>query len=360
MRRSILLILPLMLSCCTNNISVNTEILSEDILNQSQECVIDTLDVNDSLYLGARSFFVYKDSILIVLRNNPQNDSYIEFRNLKSQDLIAKYFNHGNGRGELLSANVDMNDNLLFVNDFVKSQFAFVDIDSVITNPNYSPVISKNVVASTPTVVPFKDGFIVENPYCFSDESLNINQGIEDGIQRFIQIEPDAKEFELPTQEYEYYTRAVAVDGRIIRNNKTEQIVYAYFGPSVIEFYDSDLNIQKRIEGPKKMDIKYRTFSVTGMQQPMVVYKEKVPYSYLGYCCDERYVYLMYIGDFYKDDSDLMKMKTYILKFDWNGTFKKSYRVGMYLCSISKGNDEDTFYATGFTKNGEHVLLKLN
>ena len=57
MRRYILFILPLMLSCCTKKISVNTEILNEEILNQSQECVIDTLDVNDSLYLGTRSFF---------------------------------------------------------------------------------------------------------------------------------------------------------------------------------------------------------------------------------------------------------------------------------------------------------------
>lgn len=358
MKRFLLYILPLFFCCCTKKISINTEVLNEKTLNQSQECAIDTLDVNDSLYIGARDFFVYKDSILIVIKSKPQNDCYIEFRHLKTHDLIAKFFNHGNGRGELLSANVDLNDNLLFVNDFVKSQFAFLNVDSVVSNPNYLPVINKNYITQSPTVVPFKDGFIVENPYCFSDKTLNINQGIEDGVQRFVRIESESKDLEIPTQKYN--TRNVAVDGRIIRNNKTDKIVYAYFGPSVVEFYDNDLNIEKRILGPKKLDIKYKTFNISGMQQPMVTYKEKVPYSYLGYSCDDSYIYLMYIGDFYNDDSDLMKMKTYILKFDWNGTFKKSYRVGMYLNSISKGCDEDTFYATGLTNNGERVLLKLN
>lgn len=343
---------------CTTDIQLPVSYIGDDVLSHSSQCEVKVMDVNDSIYSGSNDFFVYNDSILIITKKNPTDGYFIEVRRLENKEILAQFFHKGNGHSELLSANVDMNKNILFVNDYVKSKFSFINIDSVITNKDYQCILRSKKMTLSPTVVPYYNNYLIENPYCYCDSNINVYQGIEQGVPRFYVIE-DGKEND-EKDDYEFNPRSVAVDGRIACDLKNKNLVYAHFGRSIVEFYDSTLTLKKMLKGPKNMNVTYGSYDNNGNKQKQIIYKSRVPYSYLGYCCDDNYVYLMYIGDFFVNDSDIQKMTTYILKFDWDGNFQKSYHIGAYLSSISKGKEMDTFYATTINQNGERILIKIN
>ena len=343
---------------CSSDKLLNVNYMTDEVLRHSYECVIDTLNVNDSIYVGRSEFYVYKDSFLIISKKEPLDGCFLEVRRLDDKSLLSQYFKKGKGHGELLSANVDLNNNLLFVNDYIGSQYSIINLDSAIQNVKYHCTLKKKEITMSPTVVPYKNTYIMENPYCYCDSNAGIYQGIEQEVPRFI-ILGDGNE-EAHFNQYEYNTRNVAVDGRIIWDVRNNNYVYAHFGKSEVEFYDSMLTLKTMIKGPKEMDTEYSIYSIQGNEQKNVIYDGRIPYCYLGYCCDDRDVYLLYIGDYLSSESDVNKMTTYILKFDWNGNFEKSYHVGMYLSSISKGRDIDTFYATAIDTNGQRTLIKIN
>ncbi|MGN0514659.1 MAG: hypothetical protein ACI4GD_10295, partial [Lachnospiraceae bacterium] len=209
---------------CVTETDYQVAYLDENVLSNATHCKEDLLNVNDSVYVGSSDFFVYKDSILVISKNNPFDGCFLEIRRLEDKKLIASYFRKGNGKDELLSANVDMNGNLIFVNDFVKSQFSVINIDSVIKNGEYKCTLHKNAMTTSPTVVPYNGTFLVENPYCYSDSNNNILQGIEQGNPRFLKLNESQDDFGL--DKYVYNTRNVAVDGRIICNLKNNNIIY--------------------------------------------------------------------------------------------------------------------------------------
>lgn len=345
---------------CSSDVTYVKETLSEEDLDRAASLCSDTISLNmDSLY-AARDFYVYHDSILVVVNDKAQEGlSFLEFFHMDSITMIAEYFKYGNGHNELLSANVDLNGGVLFVNDYVKAQFAFLDIDSVLAAPDkYSVSPESHGVHGAPTVVPYGDRYITENPYCYCDECAGIEQGVEQGVPRFIVT--NGKDTPLEGNDYDFNLRNVAADGRIICKPNGSKYVYASFGQSLVEFYDKDLNLIRMVEGPRKLNVQYNRFSMKGDSQEQITYKGEIPYCYLGYCCDDDNVFLMYIGSFFSGNNDIQSMTTYILKFDWNGNYIRGYKYGRYLSCISKGTEEDVFYATTITDDGLPSLLKLH
>lgn len=342
---------------CDSDIKIKKEKLNKNILSNAYKMRVDTIAIDSLNRHVARDFFVYADSMLIVVNNKTSQKDFVEFFNLKTGLRLASYFKYGNGHSELLSANVDLNDNKLIVNDYTKAQFSILNIDSALMlKDNYNLTISKHTMYSSPTVISFNGNYIVENPYCYFDEQNEILQGIEQGVPRFLSAM--SSDEHVGTQ-YDFNPRNVAVDGRIIAKNNGEKLVYAHFGKSVVEFYNKDLSLIKCVEGPNIMNIEYERYKIKGNPQEQIVYKNKIPYSYLGYCCDDDYVYLMYIGDFYVNEKSTEKMNTYILKFDWEGNFNACYECGRYLTAISKGKEPNVFYGTAINIDGEPYLIKL-
>jgi len=343
---------------CQSKPAIETDNLPESVLSDAQSCAVDTIGINPDDFPAARKYYVYKDSVLIVVNDKPSVGHFLDFVNINTGERISSLYKYGKGHGELMNATVDLNDGKLFVNDFMNSQFSFVDMDSVLMlREKYMPYPIKHNTTSSPTVVPYKDLFIVENPYCYSDEREGISQGVEQGVPRFILT--DGKEKNLEGKGFKYNPRNVAVDGRIARKDDGSRYVYASFGQSIVEFYDENLKLIKMVKGPKDLPTKYKTFSYQKGGQQEITYKGRIPYAFLGYCCDKSYVYLMYIGDFYTSEEKTEKMNSYILQFDWDGNFIKCYNTGLYTSNITKGNQEGTFYATTLNDKGLPILIRL-
>lgn len=343
---------------CEESPSYHKEILDETILNSSHSCNIDTIDLDYNKYKYANYFYVYNDSILIVVNSKPKEGYFIEFSNLSTNATIANMYKYGNGHSELLSANVELNNDMLFVNDYVKSQYAFINMDSLLAHDGrYTVSPRQRKHSGSPTAIPYKDMLLVENPYCYSSTDTKILQGVEQGMPRFLTITSDV-EAEEPS-DVKFNTRNVAVDGKIISDDPCGNIVYASFGQPNVEFYDNNLTLKKIVTGPTKLNAQYESFTMEDNGMKQIIYKEQIPYAYMAYCCDTKYVYLLYIGSFLKEETDIMRMKSHILQFDWHGNYIQCFDTGGFILSLSKSKRHNTFYATALDNDGNPRLIKL-
>lgn len=347
------------LCSCEEKPSYREELLNEDILKSSIVCKVDTIDLNYKKYKYANYFYVYNDSVLIVVNSKPKDGYFIEICNISTDGDTTKLYKYGNGHSELLSANAELNENMLYVNDFIKSQYAFIDMDSIIAKGiKYNAPIQKREASSSPSVIPHNNTLLAENPYCYSDPDAKILQGVEQGMPRFLIINGNT-EFEEPSNA-DFNTRNVAVDGKIISDNSNGNIVYASFGQPNIEFYDKDLSLNKIVKGPTTMDIQYESFTAGEKGTKEIIYKKQIPYAYMAYSCDSEYVYLVYIGSFLKKETDIMHMKSHILQFDWQGNYIQCFSSGGFILSLSKSKEDNVFYATALDRDGFPRLIKLS
>ncbi len=342
------IILGCLIYSCANSENKDISLLQEEIKINSQFLKIDTIAIPENL-IYAREFLVYHDSVLIVLNKRYDDVSFIEIYNLREKKLINKYFRLGNAPDELLSAFASLNGNLLTVNDYVKNQVAFLNIDSVLTNPLYHPTPIRHYTQSPVAAQHLIDNqLIIENPNYFVDDNLGINTH----NARLIVL--DKKSMPKEDERYEYYVRNVTSDGHIIVNYKLNKIIYAYMDKTIIELYDKSLKLTKCISGPDKLPAKYKIIDKE------VLFDEYIPYSYLAFCTDETCFYLTYMGANLVDGKNMEDYPLWIFKFDWNGNFIESYNVGRYISSISISSDSKNFYGTGIDEEKNPILLKLS
>ena len=309
---------------CWNNKATDKDFfLDKTIKSEAKQVMIDTVGYFEDL-IYAQDFWVYQDSILIVCNKKYADVYFVEFYDLRRQQLLRQLFRLGNGPYELLSAIVTMDGNVLTVNDYVKDQVAFVNIDSVLQNPLYvAPVIRH--AYSSPTAVRYKEGqLLLENPYCFKSKEL----GIDHKASRFVVITDNEPYIE--SKQYEYTTRNVAVNGKIITDYQKDRIIYADGNKPLLEIYNNELELIKQIHGPDKMLIKYRI-----NEDNSICFNKIIPFVYMNFCTSADFVYLIYLGDFLVPFGQMEDLPAWIFQFDWDGNLIESYSVGRYINSIS-------------------------
>ncbi|MDR2910152.1 MAG: hypothetical protein LBV47_02140 [Bacteroidales bacterium] len=139
-------------------------------------------------FIYAKDFFVYQDSIMIVLNKANVDVYFVEFYNLNSDKIINRFIRMGNGPGEMLNTLAHVRRNELFVHDFAKNQIVSINIDSVLYKPDYrieSPIRFSNNVGS-PFVTFYRyNELIMQNPFHFYDRELRV----DNKVPRFITTE---------------------------------------------------------------------------------------------------------------------------------------------------------------------------
>ena len=326
-----------------------TTVWESQVLSTTPNYRMDTIETaNDFIY--AKQFLVYADSVLVVANKKHIDGYFIELYHLKTKKEIARLFRLGDGPQEMLSAIVYLSGKQLLVNDYVKGQLAVVHLDSLLRDSTYTVLPKPHNVIGSPTAVPYKEGFLLENPSCFADDAADIRQE----APRFIAT--DGKSVYTEKNRYKYWTRNVSVDGCIIAHPQQTRIVYASMHQSVLEIYDAGLHLQRLIKGPVDLHAKY---SLTGEADRMmnVSFKEFIPYAYMTYYADENSVYLSYVGACLTSEMEMKDLSGWILKLDWEGNLIDCIRMESYVLSISKG--KDGIYVTVSNSDETPVLMKV-
>ena len=91
---------------------VPVQILDRELLAKAKVLQADTMGTFDE-FIYAKKFWVYADSILIVLNKKHKDGYFVELHNLFTKENIVKLYRFGDGPDEILSARVDMNGKTL-------------------------------------------------------------------------------------------------------------------------------------------------------------------------------------------------------------------------------------------------------
>lgn len=342
---SIMTVVILLVSCSeqdTNNISVQT-------LDNTVKDTTNTLtpeDVNFNIPITAQMIYICEDSIAVVC--NKKSTWFLELYNLNDNRLIKRFLRHGNGPGEMLEVNFYFGKDTITVEDFQKDKIAVIPIHDAVYNDSYNPELRTHSVQSQ-YKLPSKGKLIALNPYCF----INKEYGINNDGPRFIIT--DSNYVYEESSRYKYDTYNVTYSAFFI-SYTNDRIVFVNYRDPMLEIYDLHFNLLKKILGPEMSGTQKYQIEDDGE----VVYVNTIPAAYSSFCYDERYFYVSYNGSFlsYKNDFDSSLLKTWIMKFDWDGNFIDSYYIDYNIESMSLSKDSRHIYVFGTDSNGDNVFHK--
>lgn len=346
------LVLLTICSCKKTQDGVPQEHLSEDILSSAKILKTDTVMNVADFFPAAKCFYHYNDSIIMVFNRGSEQDGFLKFFNVNQKKEVLSLFLKGNGPEELLLPAIEMGSDNLLVRDVQVDKLFSVNVDSLLEDSLYTFPMIKNQNFRISNLCLFNERIVAVNPFTFIDEKQHVEQDCGQKIVTIDDLE------DLYTQNHKYNTINVASSGELLANNDLKKLVFACSGQSFIELYDDELNVIKRIYGPKDLDVRYHI-----SDEGEVVYKGKIPYTYLASCKNDTYFYLYYMGDFWNMDTTTMdEHKGYILKFDWDGNFVDSYLIDRYVYALScdkKFKGSEVLYVSVNDEDGLPALLKL-
>ena len=341
-----------LLSCNNNDQGYKTTKLDKEILHNSDSLVVDTILNSDNLPRAQKLFYI-NDSVVLIQNRKFENQYFLEFYNIRNNKIIKQIFKNGNGHDEMLSIAVNLINNKLLARDFIRNNYTIVNIDSLLTDSTYKSSFIFNEYIGISSLFLYKDEILAVNPYTFICKEQNIVQDFGSKVVKLSELN------KLCNSDHEYNTLNVAAQGEIVTNDNEKIICYADFAQPYINIYNDKLELIKQYEGPGELPAIY-----TLTDQNEVIYKKRIPYAYLRSCYNDKFFYLCYMGAYWESDiaKTMDSVPCYILKFDWNGNFVKSYKSNRWIYALSCNPQhlgKDTLYATINNKYGVPTLIKL-
>ncbi|MDO4180988.1 MAG: hypothetical protein Q4D36_06835, partial [Bacteroidales bacterium] len=161
---------------------------------------------------------------------------------------------------------------------------------------------------------------------------------------------------EMP-MDFDYMTFNVG-QGFLGANTHLGSIFFASNETSTIEFYTSDLKLMKKVMGPVSLpEAKLSIVGEDGKRE--VCYKGMLqPEAYRGFTSSADNVFFLYTGKEVPLDNQ-KNFQSYILCFDWEGNFQKSYSAPARIYALSASAASGFFYATIMNEEGDPKLVKL-
>ncbi|WP_294597030.1 hypothetical protein [uncultured Rikenella sp.] len=325
--------------------------LSPSIKTETKALNADTLSLAQE-FLYAKQYFVYQDTVLIVINTPSEDAPFIELYNLTNNQQIGGYIRLGKGPGEMLLPFIELEQNTLKISDPVRQQLTFIDLDVVLKSPeNYHiPSFEKCQVFSYGKNRLANGQLVFENPYCFYDKRSGL------GNKTYRLLIGDSNTTDTDFGEFDYQTRNIA-QGNLFLSPTKDKLIYIPLRQPNIEIYDTLANPLKTIQGPDDFhEVQYKIYD-----KCEVIFGPLVPYTYLAYTYNNDYFYVAYTGDLIdfqtKSEKDL---HTWIFQFDWDGNFIDSYYYPAYINAISISKDGRSIYATSHDPDNMPILVRLS
>ena len=300
-------------------------------------------------FFRAQKFFVYSDSLLVILNRPEENHTIVEIANLKTGEVLAETLMYGNGPLEaLLSISPQLRGSILYIKDAVRRRLMAVDVAEAVHNPSgYHPEVIDDYSGVPATFVTTLDDdtIIYENSYCFEDKNADITN---EGQERLIFAQRgNHGPISVGSPKYDTYNVS---QGFIVPIKEENRIFFADLSLPVLELYDCTGKKIRRMNGPTELPAEY------GVRDGCVINKGKVPYAYLYACEHKGKFYANYIGGYYMHSYN--DLHSTILEFDLDGNLLKSYVSPVFLSTFSITSD-GTIYGQGYDETKTVVLWKL-
>lgn len=301
--------------------------------------------LNSELLEDPHKIYV-KDSVLFII-NGPGSDFLLHSYNTITKERIGASIEVGIGPEEMIYCNnLQFFDNKLYLNDMQQNKFIVYDYDDLIHDSFCNP----DSIFYIKNIHP-------QNPLLLSNIKFVGNDLTAEGqLISFFNINGEREEKSIPYpyiegKEYESdFHKKRSFECRMITDFENVYITYVY--TDLIDFFDANGNLKRRISGPESYPpYLYEKRSDGGNFVSTDIDKTKV--AYMSPNITKDYLWVLYYGSLPQPDIDFLSNK--ILVFDKEGNPKYLFELDqpiLYFCV-----DELLKRIYGITVNPEYSIV---
>ena len=364
---------------------IRTTVIDQAVLDSATVLVVDSTDQRFAPITDANTMLVYKDSLLIVshseqaygepiislydrgnplrrLGNRRQTESHqacLDGRGAKEEG-VANYIPRGSDTDEMVACRIHIAGDKLFVSDcYYTGRYCTIPLRQPLPPADELRLSFSGVEERGVAIAPFRDGLLVENPQCFSDDEA----GIHNDVPRLLHFRNGR--CLNPHEPVTYQVADVNTGADIHYNESCERICFVSHRQPLVEFYDDSLHLvhsltfqsddlQKIHIGKPQTTMHQRHsrgetgrgISATFDQTQRVVGAGSQLHAFLCSAANDKHIYLVYCGKLF--GYDYHTFPSYILVLDWDGNLVDTYRYDRWIQAISPSTSDEkgAFYLT--------------
>ena len=327
---------------------IQTTVIDQTVLDSATVLVIDSADQRFAHIVNSNQMLVYQDSLLIVSHSQKTYGEPIISLYDRGNPLrrLAHYIPRGSDTDEMVACRIHIAGDELFVSDcFYTGRYCSIPLkklppaDELHLSP--SGVEERGVA-----ITPFRDGLLVENPQCYSNEEA----GIHNDVPRLLHFRNGR--CLNPHEPVSFQVADVNTGADIHYNELCQRICFVSHRQPLVEFYDDSLNLVHSLTMPSEgiaqkisvgkpqttmHQIRHRGetgrgFSATFNKTQRVVGASNQFHAFLCSAADDEHIYLVYCGKLF--GYDYHTYSTHILVLDWNGNLVATYRFDRWIQGI--------------------------
>lgn len=338
---------------------IRTTVIDQTVLDSATVLVIDSADQRFAHIVNSNQMLVYQDSLLIVSHSQKTYGEPIISLYDRSNPLrrLANYIPRGSDTDEMVACGIHIAGDEMFVSDsYYTGRYCSIPLkklppaDELHLSP--SGVEERGVA-----ITPFRDGLLVENPQCYSNEEA----GIHNDVPRLLHFRNGR--CLNPHEPVSFQVADVNTGADIHYNESCERICFVSHRQPLVEFYDDSLHLVhsltfqsddlQKIHIGKPQNTMHqrhsrgetgRGISATFDQTQRVVGAGSQLHAFLCSAADDEHIYLVYCGKLF--GHDYHTFPSYILVLDWDGNLMATYRYDRWIQAISPSVEAGTFYLT--------------
>ena len=287
-----------------------------------------------------------KDSILITLNSNA--DSICHVFNLNTMKKIGEAISVGQGPHEMLHASfVFENSDSIKLYDMMKSNIYSYSLEGLLSNQPPSSIIKLSESYMFSELAALKNGYACSSYrpdfpcYLFDKSGKKTAEGLGN--------------YPVCSEEYTDLEVIDAYRAVLIGNNLNRVAVCHYF-TDLIDIYDFDKGLVKRLHGPEHFYTRFNEFSEGNRigSSPDKAYYRDAFYSPInaGEC-----FFVLFNGKFVTDPEYNLMAKD-ILTFNWDGNPLMHYRLNIGVESITVVPEKRKIY--GISQNPEYQIVEYS
>ena len=326
----------LLASCNTNKAKYEnaTSFTYTDFKNQ-KDLKATTLEF-DSLIMRAVDLVAF-DSLLITIEMGKENIFHVY--NMKTKKHINQSVKRGQGPEDMIYPEFMNSDaNCLRVFDLQTSTVYEYDVQDFMTNPTPSPTKRTKLENQVFTMAEQVDDKIFGNAYYGVDEQLYVFDLNGKKIGTIIDYPPSS----IPHTEMEkvdaYYKK--------FTSNGKDKLAFCYYMTDLIEIYNLDGTLQKRIHGPEQFFTHFKEYQDGRIGASPVKDLNRDAFMCPKNAGDEFFV--LYNGGFI-DEPDHSSSSKQLFSFSWDGTPQTIYTLDDPIYHFSVDSENKKIYGISIT-----------
>ena len=333
-------------TCCTVNKSYeNAELFLQK--NIPEAIFLNGQVVEFDQMIMAPRYMTIVDTVLLLTNSGSSN--FINCYDIKNNKKIVESISRGNGPEEMISARrVQVNDTFAWIFDKQKRKIHQYEKNDICHSSR--PALLKSI-----QIADFMDEILVlpnekilglsldpnRKRFCFYDMGGNLISEVG-----------EFPTFNLPLTPYE---QAEAFIGDLVYFE--DKILYSCENSDLIEIYDIDGNMIKRIHGPNGFYPKVKQFDA-GQEKIGVGYQKDARDAYFSPVIYKDEIWILYSGKSESESGSNYYLKDNIIVFDWKGKPIRQYKLEPPIMTFTIDEKNKNIYA--LSDDPEYHIIKFD